>query len=130
VTVSDSDERAIRREFLAKLNVVVELSRLILTGREWTYYDKAWIEEDRDALLAVGPRITSLRQVAKVEKIGWSIGAMGGAMETIGNALVHVAEAYWLRFPILPDDMRRADEDIDELRRLADEYRRLEPQHD
>jgi hypothetical protein len=107
----DAEERAKRKQFLAKLNQAVELAVPLMDTFSQGY-------REYDELAALG-KITTLRQVAKVEKIGWSVGDLGGPQEAIGDALVQIAEIYWSRYPITAADEELAQERIEELERMT-----------
>lgn len=118
------NEKTARKAYLVKLNRVVDLAREILGGR-WMYHESL-IKEWHQGLTELG-KITNLKQVKQVEELGWEIGdALGnyGNLEDVGNALVHLAEHYYSRFPIDDLDLRRADENIEELERIVAERKR------
>jgi hypothetical protein len=112
-------EKELRRQYLEKLNRVVELAIEFLGSGQWSY-GSSLISEWHDQLTALG-RIRNLKQVAVVLRLGWDIGdALGnyGHLEDVGNALVHVAEHYRSRFPTEVAEFRAADERIEELEGL------------
>lgn len=116
-------EKEMRRQYLEKLNRVVELSIEILGGR-WAYR-ASLIQEWYGRLTELG-KIRNLKQVAVIQELGWEVGdALGnfGGLEDVGNALVHVAEHYRSRFPTGDREFAEADERIQELTGLAERRR-------
>lgn len=116
--MNDVSEKELRKTYLAKLNTVVDLACNLLGGG-WTYHAAA-VSQDHDELAALG-KITTLKQAAKVEQIGWRVGDLGnyGGLEDIGNALVRVSEFYRSGYPVESREMEDADEFIKELQDLV-----------
>lgn len=116
----DRKKKAFRKEYLGKLNTVVNLACIILGGLTQGAQSGAPVGWAREELVAL-ERITNLKQVAKVEMVGWEVGDHGnyGGLETVGYALVRVAEVYQGRSGVSVEEMREVDEHIDELRALV-----------
>lgn len=113
--------KEVRRQYLAKLNQVVELA-IEIAGWEWRYCT-ATMSKAHEDLTALG-RITSLEKAAGVERIGWYISDRGTPiMESVGNALVHVAKHYRSGHPTGEREFEAADERIKHLEELAERKR-------
>jgi hypothetical protein len=112
------DELELRTMYLTKLNKVIELSIVILSGN-WVY-SNITVNMAREELIALG-QVTSLQKCAEVERIGWYVGNLGtyGGLEMVGNALIHVAEHYRSSRPTGWRDFAQADEHITALEHLT-----------
>jgi hypothetical protein len=110
-------EQELRRQYLAKLNRVVELSIEILKGN-WAS-QAATVNQAREELIALG-EITSLTDAAVVARVGWYVGDQGNrsVLEAVSNALIHLAEHYHAGAPIVERDLLVADWRIDKLEKL------------
>lgn len=121
-----AEERAARKVYLALLNDAVVLSREILRGSQ----RPGWLGpamRDGHAKLEAQGKITSLKQVAQVEAVGWALADAPGPvpgdhqdafLREVGVALASVSEWYASREPIDEGALARAREHIASLERL------------
>lgn len=120
------EQRASRRQYLSRFNEAITYAMEVIYEQSY----RPGVAVHADDLLAVGT-VTSLKQVARVEAIGWRVAGEGVGPATslqqvtvhdpltrVGNSLVTMAELYRSRVPITNEDLDTAAEFVNGLRDL------------